>query len=59
MRNLHLVHLIRHIQSGLVDLHTTIQTKEVTPAEVEAVLKDIIVTIDINNPSYDFEEETK
>jgi len=32
------------------------QTKDLASGEVEETLKDIILTIDMNNPSYEFED---
>ncbi|WP_187442103.1 hypothetical protein [Sutcliffiella horikoshii] len=54
--NNHLVLMIRQLQNQLVDLYSGINSGDSDLEQVKLELETMILSIDRNNPAYDFEE---
>lgn len=56
MNNNHLVHIIRQLQGQLLDLYSVINSGDSDVEDVKQQLETIIISIDRENPAYDFQK---
>lgn len=55
----HLVYKIRQLQNQLVDIYSAINSGDSDLEQVKLELETMILSIDCENPSYNFEERMK